>query len=77
MSQDNGILQTVSKQDAEELSITETKRTLLLNKVGYMDKGTGQHQSNEVFGKDGICPTIPSVSYKEPLKIVDKDKNGT
>lgn len=46
--------------------------TVSSNKLGFMDKGSGEHQSNQVFNKNGVCPTVPSVSWKEPLKIVDK-----
>ena len=71
-NQGNEILQTVSRQGVEVSLITEMKKTAL-SKIGYMDKGSGEHQSNQVFNKDGICPTLPSVSYKEPLKIIDDE----
>lgn len=28
-----------------------------VNELGFMDNGTGKHQSNTVYGTDGICPT--------------------
>ena len=65
--------QTVSRQGTMQESVTSNKtEQLSSNKVGFMDKGTGEHQSNQVFSKNGTSPTIPAISYKEPLKIVDK-----
>ena len=55
----------------ESVTLNQTE-TLLLNKVGFIDKGTGEHQSNQVWGKNGKCPTLPAVSYKEPIKIIDE-----
>jgi hypothetical protein len=45
--------------------------TECVREIGYIDKGTGKHQSNTVYSPIGVCPTIPAVSYKEPLKIGD------
>lgn len=37
---------------------------------GFIEKGTGVHQSNEVHSLDGLCPTIPaSTGVKEPPKM--------
>ena len=44
--------------------------------MGYLEKGTGKHQSNMVYGSKGICPTIAHVDYKEPKKIVVQDKDN-
>ena len=71
------ILQTVSKQRTEDCVTTDQRKTASSNKVGFMDKGTGEHQSNQVWGKQGICPTIPCISWKEPLKIMDDKKDLT
>jgi hypothetical protein len=45
--------------------------TECVREIGYINKGTGKHQSNTVYSPIGVCPTIPAVSYKEPLKIGD------
>ena len=38
--------------------------------IGYIEKGTGKHQSNVVYSLDGLCPTIPaSTGVKEPPKM--------
>ena len=46
-----------------------------VNKLGFIEKGTGKHQSNEVYGTNGISPCEYSVQYKEPFKILDQS-NG-
>lgn len=42
-----------------------------VNELGFIERGTGQHQSNTVYGTDGICPCEYSVQYKEPFKILE------
>ena len=37
---------------------------------GYLDRGTGKHQSNMVYDANGIMPTQYAVQYKEPFKVV-------
>ena len=45
-------------------------------KIGYIEKGTGEHQTNQVFGKDGVSPCIDSCQYKQPYKVcVDLSAN--
>ena len=41
-----------------------------VNEVGYIDKGTGQHQSNTIYSDNGNCPCLNVVNHKEPIKIV-------
>ena len=43
-----------------------------VNEIGFIDKGTGKHQSNVIYGTDGICPSECSVQYKEPYKILEE-----
>ena len=67
-------LQTVSRQDMTQELVTcgQTETVLLnVNEIGFIEKGTGQHQSNTVYGTDGICPCEYSVQYKEPFKILE------
>lgn len=42
-----------------------------MSELGFIDKGTGKHQSNMVYGTDGVCPCQYSVQYKEPFKILE------
>ena len=67
------MLQTAYQQGQTEGSVTTNQKERSSLKMGFIDKGTGEHQSNQVFSKNGSCPTIPAVSgAKEPLKIIDK-----
>lgn len=46
-------------------------------KLGFIDKGTGKHQSNEVYSTQGLCPTEYATMWKEPFKILEvKNDNG-
>ena len=45
-----------------------------VNGIGFIDKGTGQHQSNTVYKSDGLCPSEYAVQYKEPLKVIEWKK---
>lgn len=41
-----------------------------VKEMGWIEKGTGKHQSNIVYSMDGLCPTIPaSTGFKEPPKM--------
>lgn len=41
-----------------------------VKELGYIEKGTGKHQSNIVYSTDGLCPTLPaSTGIKEPPKM--------
>ena len=74
VSQQKEKLQTVSRQDMTQELVTcgQTETVLLnVNEIGFIEKGTGQHQSNTVYGTDGICPCEYSVQYKEPFKILE------
>lgn len=42
-----------------------------INKIGFLEKGTGEHQSNQVFDKEGICPCVYAGVWKEPFKILE------
>lgn len=52
----------------------EVMQPLSVKELGFIEKGTGKHQSNTVYGADELCPTITAVSYKEPLKVVKCQK---
>ena len=41
-------------------------------RVGYLDRGTGKHQSNEVFDPNGLARTLQSgLEMKNPMKIYE------
>ena len=41
-------------------------------RIGYVEKGTGQHQSNEVYSTD-IARTLTHSDFKSPMKIIDEE----
>lgn len=43
-----------------------------VDKVGFIDKGTGQHQSNTIYSDNGCRPCLNAVNHKEPIKVVMK-----
>lgn len=75
--------QTQSSQMCHQLSCPEITRdsatmeaaeSLSVRELGFIEKGTGKHQSNTVYGSDELSPTITAVSYKEPLKVIECQK---
>ena len=42
-----------------------------VNELGFIENGTGKHQSNTVYGINGICPCEYSVQHKDPFKILE------
>ena len=47
---------------------------LSVRELGFIEKGTGKHQSNTVYGSDELSPTITAVSWKDPLKAIECQK---
>ena len=43
--------------------------------VGYIEKGTGKHQSNTIYDGEKISPCLNASDYKEPVKILIKNKS--
>jgi hypothetical protein len=41
-----------------------------VQELGFIEKGTGQHQSNTIYSTAGISPCLNAVNYKEPMKVV-------
>ena len=39
--------------------------------IGYIEKGTGQHQSNTVYSTDDVSRTLAASDYKSPPMILD------
>ena len=56
----------------ESATLRQTEEALSsVSELGFLENGTGKHQSNTVYGTDGICPCEYSVQYKEPFKILE------
>ena len=53
--------------ESNEIDIGVCKRE------GFIDRGTGKHQSNEVYSTD-IARTLTHSDYKNPMKIIDEEK---
>lgn len=67
--------QIVLNQDTTQESVTCQKTEVeSVNTLGFIEKGTGQHQSNTVYGSDRVSPTLNAVNYKEPVKVVECKK---
>lgn len=67
--------QTVSRQDmTQESAICQQTEAECVKQLGYIERGTGKHQSNTVYSSDGIAPTLASVNYKDPVKVVECHK---
>lgn len=40
--------------------------------LGYIDKGTGKHQSNTIYSKEGLARTMQATDWKSPMMIEDE-----
>ena len=45
-----------------------------VNCMGFVDNGTGKHQSNMVYSKNGLSRCIDATDYKHSQRIVLDDK---
>lgn len=46
--------------------------------MGFIENGTGSHQSNQVFNKRGLARCLDATDYKHQIKVVENDnKNKT
>lgn len=78
INQKKELSQTVSVQEQiAEYQIYHQQAPELLNihDLGFIENGTGKHQSNTVYGIDGVCPCEYAGQYKQPIKII-KVKNN-
>ena len=47
-------------------------------KLGYMDNGTGQHQSNTVISTEGLSPAITTLQGgTQQIKILVRSEDGS
>lgn len=47
----------------------------ICQRVGYIEHGTGEHQSNQVFSAEGTARTLQARDCSSPIKIIDVKKN--
>ena len=38
--------------------------------TGYIERGTGEHQSNAVYSVNGLCRTLQAGDWKSPVKVI-------
>lgn len=65
------LLQPSCPEITRDSATTEAMPSLSVRELGFIEKGTGKHQSNTVYGSDELSPTITAVSWKEPLKVIE------
>ena len=46
------------------------------DKIGFIEKGTGEHQSNAVYSPEAISRCIDATDYKHAQMIVEGQNNG-
>lgn len=46
----------------------EAVESLSVQELGFIERGTGKHQSNTVYGSDELSPTLTAASRKDPLQ---------
>lgn len=67
-------------QTSEGISntITTVQKDNMVLELGYIEKGTGKHQSNVVYSEDGLSPTIcASYGVKQPHAMHIEVKQAT
>lgn len=42
-------------------SVQKDNLVMEVKQLGFMDNGTGKHQSNTVYGENGLCPNITTI----------------
>lgn len=45
-----------------------------VKQLGFIEKGTGQHQSNKVYDSDYLSPTLAARDWKDATKVVECQK---
>lgn len=63
-------------QDFVDKIIIKKKNNSKTGEIGYIEKGTGQHQSNTIYDWNYLARTIQASDYKAPLKIICDVKKG-
>lgn len=44
-----------------------------VNEIGYIENGTGKHQSNMVYSPNGLARAMQETDWKCPMKIADEE----
>ena len=43
--------------------------------LGFIERGTGQHESNTVYDSQGLSPCQSATQHKNPTKVIIKNKS--
>ena len=68
---ENGISGTITTREGGR-----SNDTFVAEQVGYIEKGTGKHQSNTIYNGENISPTLSASDAKEPVKIITVGNYG-
>ena len=49
----------------------QNKATESVKSVGFIEKGTGAHQSNQVIDPQGTSTTLSATDYKHPILVTE------
>ena len=51
---------------------------VVVKEVGYLENGTGKHQSNTVYDPSGLSPTVTTIlnGGTQQIKIIENDKRN-
>lgn len=67
--------QTVLRPDMTQESATYRQTAAeSVRQLGFIEKGTGKHQSNTVYDKDGLSPTLSACDWKDATKVIECKK---
>ena len=56
--------------------IIKRKVGSITGELGYIEKGTGQHQSNTIYDWNYLARTIQAGDWKAPLKVICTPQEG-
>ena len=56
--------------------VIKRKVSSITGELGYIEKGTGQHQSSTIYDWNYLARTIQAGDYKAPLKIICTPRQG-
>ena len=63
----------VSQSDTMQVSANiSLKEEVSVRQIGFIERGTGKHQSNTVYHTDGLCPAEYAGQWKEAFKVVER-----
>lgn len=71
----NGYAPSLEKRDYKDpVKVLVEGEDMRVNELGFMDNGTGQHQSNTVYGTNGIVPAITTIrdGGTQQIKIMEE-----